>query len=122
MTRNILIVEDEQDLAKVLGKRIQHAGYQVSVASDAMIAVKLAHDQKPDLIVLDLMLPAGGGLSVLQRLKMSSQTNLIPVIVITGMEDQSYEAKVKAMGVEGYMKKPCDTDLLLAEIRKLLRS
>ncbi len=118
--KKILIVEDETDIAKVLLKRLSDAGFEIQYASDAYLAVKLAHESKPDLIILDLMLPAGGGLFVLKNLKLSDPTNVIPVLVLTGIKDEEYKKNVIAEGVSAYMEKPYDHHELLSVINKLL--
>ncbi len=74
----------------------------------------------PDLIILDLMLPGGGGLGVLVRLKMSVLTNDIPVLVLTGMQDPDYKEKVLEKGVDAYLQKPYDPVELLTEIKRLI--
>src|SRR5438128_1283907 len=113
--KKILIVEDEQDMAKVIAKRLSAAGYETRVAFDALQGIAEAHKQ-PDAIVLDLLLPAGGGLSILQRLRESSNTRGIPVFVVTGNQDNEMKKKVLEAGVQGYFEKPFDFDQMLARI------
>ena len=116
--KKVLIVEDDLLTARKLSCEIKEAGYAVTVAADSAQGVRFAHSDKPDLIVLDLMLPAGGGLWVLERLKMSANTRLIPVIVLTGLEDCEYKKKVLEFGIEHYFDKPHKIGELLAAVKR----
>lgn len=117
----ILIVEDEQDLARVLSKRLLGEGFEVVSAVDAYQGFSLALKEKPDLAILDLMLPAGGGLSVLSKIRSTYQIRNLPVIVITGSEDVECKDKVMSEGVEAYIQKPYDFEKLKAIINTILQ-
>ena len=118
----VLIVEDEQDVAIVLAKRLKDEGFEVIMAQDAYEGFSLALKDKPDLVLLDLMLPAGGGLQVLQNIRNSSKIMDMPVVVITGIKDAEYEQKVLKAGVEAYLEKPYDFEKLKGIIQKILKS
>jgi DNA-binding response OmpR family regulator len=118
--KKILIVEDELDISKVLSKEFLTSGYEVHALRDAVMVVKEVRDFKPDLIVLDLMLPGGGGLSVLENLERIPSTQNIPVVVLTGMKNEEYKKKVLAAGVAAYVEKPYEFENLLSKIRGLL--
>ena len=118
--KKILIIEDEQDVANLLAARLNNAGYEVVIASDGMQGVQFSHREKPDLIILDLMLPAGDGLSVLKRLRMSVYCRCVPVIILTGMQNEDYKKTVMAEKVDAYIEKPYDADILLNNIKNLL--
>lgn len=120
MSKKILIVEDEIFLSKTLRKRLSSAGYEVDVAIDAYQGVEHAHKWKPDLIILDLMLPCGGGIAVLESLQSSTELSFLPVIVLTGMNDDEYKRKVLEMGVDAYIEKPYDATNLLNTIKQLV--
>ena len=117
----VLIVEDEQDVAIVLAKRLKDEGFEVIMAQDAYEGFSLALKDKPDLVLLDLMLPAGGGLGVLQNIRSSSKIMNMPVVVITGIKDAEYEQKVLKAGVEAYLEKPYDFEQLKGIIQKILK-
>jgi DNA-binding response OmpR family regulator len=117
MAGKILIIEDDKDMAMVLAMRLTKAGYEVHTALDAAFGVKEAHQFKPQLIILDLMLPAGGGFAVLDRIKLSTHTNQIPIFVLTGSDSDQYKQKVMGLGVQQYIQKPYDFDHLLAQIK-----
>jgi DNA-binding response OmpR family regulator len=118
--KKILVIEDEQDVAKLLVIRLKSFNYEVVVADSGIQGVQLAHKEKPDLIILDLMLPAGDGLSVLNNLRLSSYLRFTPVIVLTGMKDEEYKKKVIEKGVDGYFEKPYDANQLLNSIKTLI--
>jgi len=117
----ILIIEDDRDLARLLAARLESAGYESVVTSDAYQGVQFAHKIIPDLIILDLILPAGEGLSVLKRIKLSGYTRGIPVVVLTGIKDEKYKQKVMGEGVEAYLDKPYDADTLITTIQNILK-
>ena len=116
----VLIVEDEFDLAKMVRKRLQEAGYETMIASDGYMGVKLAHEQKPDLIILDLKLPAGGGMTVLKSVRMAANIGYIPIVVLTGMQDEQYKKQILDMGVDAYLEIPYDPAQLIATIQKVI--
>jgi DNA-binding response OmpR family regulator len=103
----ILVVEDELDVQKVVAKRLSSRGFTVHCASDGYQAVQKAHKIAPDLIVLDLQLPAGDGLSVLRKLRISEATKKTHIVVLTE-------------GVDAYLQKPYDAQVLLDTIDKIL--
>jgi len=120
MPKKILVVEDEADIAKVLVKRLSKEGFEVLLAGDAYQGVALAHKEKPDLLILDLMMPAGDGLSVLQNLRKSTKTSTIPIIILTGNKDEEYKQKVLKEEVAAYLEKPYEADALIDTIKNIL--
>jgi len=118
--KKILIVDDERDIVKALMIRLQGAGYEVVTAFDGAQGVFMAHKEKPDLILLDIRMPAGNGFSVAQRLKRSMHTFTIPVIFLTGSPEKNAEEKAMALGARFYVKKPYDPEELLDAIKRAL--
>ncbi len=118
--KKILIVDDERDIVKGLMIRLQAAGYEVATAFDGAQGVFMAHKEKPDLIILDIRMPAGNGFSVAQRLKRSIHTFTIPVIFLTGSPEKNAEEKAMALGARFYIKKPYDPEELLDAIKRAL--
>jgi DNA-binding response OmpR family regulator len=118
--KKILIVDDERDIVKAVMIRLQGAGYEVVTAFDGAQGVFMAHKEKPDLIILDIRMPAGNGFSVAQRLKRSMHTFTIPVIFLTGSPEKNAEKKAMALGARFYIKKPYDPEELLDEIKRAL--
>jgi len=114
----ILIIEDDPRFRQALNIRLHSDGYETAFASDALEAMTAALQSKPDLIILDLGLPAGNGLAVLEHIKHNASLSPIPVIIVTGWE--LHEASPAALGACGYFQKPVDPEELLAAIRKAL--
>ena len=117
--KRILIVDDDQDLLLGLGIRLRATGYDVTIAADAVTAIVAAIKGDPDLILLDLGLPAGDGMGVLARLKGMMSMAQIPVIVITA-RDVSHEDKALRAGATAFFQKPVDNDELFASIAMAL--
>jgi DNA-binding response OmpR family regulator len=118
----ILIIEDDLDVTKVLLRRLTLSGFEVVVAADGYEGVKSAHKEKPDLILLDLMLPCGGGTSVLTNLKMSPHTAFIPVVVLTAIKDEARKQDIIKEGVAAYLEKPYNPEELIKTIKDVLKT
>ena len=118
--KKILIVEDELDMAKLLSAALRNTGYDTVTAPDGLLGTQRAHKEKPDLIVLDLMLPAGGGFGVLENLKSSIETADIPVVIYSAFKDDEHIKKAKEKGADAYFDKTCDLNELIDTIRNLL--
>jgi DNA-binding response OmpR family regulator len=116
--RKVLVVDDEQDVAKALKVRLKANGYHVVLASDSVQAVMIANKEKPDLIILDIMLPGGGGFAVAERLKQSQVTHRIPIIFLTGIPGG--EVRAYQLGASAYVMKPYQPDALLETIQQAL--
>lgn len=118
--KKILIIEDQQELVLGLTTLFKAQGYLIFSAYDSLYGISLAHKESPDLIILDLGLPAGGGFFVLEKLKQSVDTNTIPVIILTARQEKELEEKAYKMGALAYMHKPFDPQELLAQVKELL--
>lgn len=116
--KKILIVEDDQDAALAVGVMLRRRGFDVTSAADAITAVAMARRESPDLIILDMGLPAGGGDAVLERLRSLVQTAITPVIVLTGL-DISREHVIEA-GAQDLLRKPVDATHLLGAVTRVL--
>lgn len=116
----VLIIEDDVDTAKLLAIRFHAVGFQTGCAVDGAQGIKEAHKFEPDIIILDLLLPAGGGLSVLKSLELSEYTSRIPVIVYTGMQNKEYEHKVKEYKLAAYIEKPYSLDGIVEKAQEIL--
>lgn len=118
MKKKILVVDDELDVAKALKIRLKASGYHVILAFDTVEGFTMANKERPDLIILDIMIPGGGGFVIAERLKRGAATHHIPIIFLTGIsggEDRAYK-----MGVSGYVMKPYQPEKLLETIRDAL--
>lgn len=103
--KKILFIEDESALQKTLGDIIKTEGYNIISALDGEIGLKLAKTEKPDLILLDLVLPKANGFEVLEKLKKDEQTKNIPVIVLTNLESIQEVDKAIELGATTYLVK-----------------
>lgn len=122
VSKKILIIEDEKELVLGLATLFKAHGYLIIAANDSLFGISLAHKEKPDLIILDLGLPAGGGFYVLENLKKSTKTFSIPVLVLTAQQGVDLEKRAKQMGAAAYFHKPFDPELLLSQINNILNN
>lgn len=120
--KKILIVDDERDIVRVLMIRLQTSGYDVVAAFDGAQGVFMAHKEKPDLIILDIRMPAGDGFSVAARLRRSVHTWGIPIIFLTGSPERGAEERAMEMGARFYIKKPYDPEELLDAVKRALET
>ena len=120
MKEKILIADDDKDFAITLRERLQAEGYVVVEVAEGVRAVEAAHKEQPDLILLDLKMPVGGGESVLQRLRGRYDTADIPIIIITGHSAPGLAERVIAEGASDFIEKPYDGADLLRRIRELM--
>ena len=117
----ILLVDDEADFAKLVKIRLEANKYDVMVAKDGEEALAKAETYSPDLIILDLMLPAMSGYDVCRKLKLDEKLKTIPIVVLTAKFQPNDITFCKALGADGYITKPAEPEVLLGEIRKYLK-
>jgi CheY-like chemotaxis protein len=117
----VLIVDDDQVVSQQLVSLLRAAGYPSKSTLDPVQGFMVAQREHPGLILLDINLPAGGGLRMLERLVKTTTTQLIPVVVITASEDPALEGQVRSAGAAGFLRKPIDADKLLAAIAAALK-
>jgi DNA-binding response OmpR family regulator len=113
----ILIVEDDADSRLALSLRLRASGFEVAVAADAAGATSQARQQQPDLVILDLGLPAGDGFVVMERLRGIAPTRDVPIIVLTGRDPEAHEERARAAGAVAFFQKPADNAALIDAIR-----
>jgi len=114
--KKILIVEDDQKIAMALMIRLKANGYDASVAADAMLGASQARTLRPDLILLDISMPAGNGFQLAETLHRMPETNGTPIVFITASKNPELMDKVMAVGAIGLFEKPFDTEKLLGFI------
>jgi DNA-binding response OmpR family regulator len=119
-TSKILIVDDDPDLRQALKLRLRANHYDTVHAGDGYSAIAQAYKERPNLIILDLGLPAGDGYVVLDRLQRDDKLSSIPVIVLTARDPQSSEQKAMQAGAAAFFQKPADNAELLEVIRATL--
>ena len=116
----ILIAEDDRVTVNILSSVLKKAGYDILIAHDAMQAVMMAMRKPPDAILLDIGMPGGTGMQVLQRLKASTKTSMIPVVVLTGSTEPDLPDRVRTLGAAEFLSKPVDPPTLLSTLQRLL--
>jgi DNA-binding response OmpR family regulator len=116
--RSILVVEDEEAIAEAVRVRLASEGYEVRVAGDGPEALRMAGDERPDLVVLDLKLPGMDGLEVCRELQRDSW---VPVLMLTARADEADKVAGLAVGADDYMTKPFSLRELAARVRAILR-
>lgn len=116
----ILVVDDDPDLVRAMRLRLRANHYEIATATDGYAAIATAQKERPDLIVLDLGLPAGDGFNVLERLQASDVLSGIPVIVLSARDPQNNERRALKAGASAFFQKPADNDELLNAIRASL--
>ncbi len=121
MKPNILIVEDEAPLVTLLRYNLEKEGYQVAEAGDGDEAIMLINERKPDLVLLDWMLPVLSGIEVCRQIKRKPETRDLPVIMLTARGEESDKVRGLNTGADDYITKPFSVPELLARIRSALR-
>jgi len=117
--KTILFIEDESALQKTIGEILSQEGYEVISALDGEVGLKLAKIKKPDLILLDLILPKINGFDVLKKLKEEAETKSIPIIVLTNLEGTEDVKEAIELGAQTYLVK---TQYTLEEVVEKIKS
>ena len=118
--QKILIVEDDEKTALAQCVRLKANGYATWIASDGISGLSKATRCKPDLIILDIALPAGNGLDLAEHLRRMPETRTIPIIVSTASQDPQLRRKAIERGAVGLLLKPYDPDTLVCLVRHAL--
>ena len=119
-SKKILIVDDEPDVASLLNLMLKSKGYETITAGDGQEALEKARHEKPDLIVLDIMLPRLDGYKVARMLKFDEKFSHIPIIMVTAKIQEKDKKTGLEMGADAYVTKPFDTAMLLEKINEVL--
>ncbi len=120
MDRTIFIADDELDFVSTLRSRLEFEGYGVATAADGKEALKQIMQEKPDLILLDVMMPAMNGYQVCRELKGNADTRSIPILMLTAKSQESDKFWGKEAGADDYLTKPFDMEELMEKIKGLL--
>jgi two-component system phosphate regulon response regulator PhoB len=121
MSAHILLVEDESAIREMLRFALSSAGFEISEAEDSLAAQQCIDAAKPDLILLDWMLPGLSGVDFTKRLKSDEATQEIPIIMLTAKAEEDNKIKGFESGADDYITKPFSTRELLARIKAVLR-
>ncbi len=118
LTQKILLIEDEKPLSKVLKYNFEKEGYAVLCAFDGQEGLELFQEERPDLIVLDLMIPKMNGMELLKAVRLKSKT---PVLILTAKKDEVDRVLGLEMGADDYVTKPFSVRELCARVKSILR-
>lgn len=121
MTHRILVVDDEPDITALVAYHLAKAGYRVSTAANGTDALKTATEQRPDVVVLDLMLPGLSGLDVLQALRKQEDTRGVGVIMLTARREEADRIRGLALGADDYLTKPFSPNELTLRVAAIIR-
>jgi two-component system phosphate regulon response regulator PhoB len=121
MQPTVAVIEDEPALLSLLQYNLEHEGYRVALASDGEEALLVVAEEKPDLILLDWMLPQISGIEVCRRLRARPESSNIPIIMLTARGEEADRIRGLDIGADDYITKPFALPELLARIRAVLR-
>ncbi|GAB4031942.1 MAG: hypothetical protein Fur0012_09860 [Elusimicrobiota bacterium] len=119
--KKILMIEDSKKTSLILKEVLEKTGYIVFLEQDGVSGLSAARREKPDLILLDLLLPKISGFDVCKNLKQDNSTRHIPIIILSTMYNQENMEKMKVLGAVNFLKKPYRLEELLLEIKKHLK-
>jgi DNA-binding response OmpR family regulator len=117
----VLLVEDESDVVDLLRYNLNKAGFSVLIAEDGLLGLEMARKNRPEIIVLDLMLPGMDGYSLCRALKKDPETELLPVLMLTARGEPSERVRGLEIGADDYVTKPFSPRELVLRIQALLR-
>ena len=118
----LLLIDDEKDFVDTLTVRLEAKGYDIIKAFDGKEGLEKAHAEKPDLIVLDIMMPEMSGYDVCRKLKVDQKFNNIPIIILTAKFEPNDIRFGKDMGADAYLTKPVELNILSDKIAELLKN
>jgi len=118
--KKILVIDDEDDFSFFTRKNLQRSDYEVIIASNGEDGIRIAQTARPDLILLDIMMPGMNGFEVLGKLKRDPLTQAIPVIMLTGKDDDESRNRAAQLRDAGYIVKPVEIEELHKRIRQVI--
>ena len=122
MKKKILVVDDEPQIVRLIALRLKANNFDVVCAYDGYQCVQVAKLELPDLILLDIKMPLGGGIRAFENLKDIYATSIIPVIFITAFPSVEVKKQVMEMGAEDFISKPFNSEVLIEKINTLLNN
>jgi two-component system phosphate regulon response regulator PhoB len=120
-THRVLVVDDEPDITALVAYHLAKAGYRVSTAATGADALKAARDERPDVVILDLMLPGVSGYDVLAELRRRDETREVGVILLTSRREEADRIRGLTLGADDYLAKPFSPQELSLRVNALLR-
>ena len=121
MSHHIVCIEDEEDIQEIIAFNLERAGYQVSLADNGSDGLELVRATRPDLVLLDVMLPGLNGMQVCKQLKSDAATSSIPILMLSARSEETDIIKGLTDGADDYITKPFSPAELVARIQVALR-
>jgi CheY-like chemotaxis protein len=118
--KTVLLVEDNEDNRIVYATMLEHYGYRVVETANGEDAVRIAQEERPDLILMDISIPGIDGWTATERLREDPRTADIPVVAVTAHALPEHRARAESLRCEGYLTKPCEPRRLLEEVQRLI--
>ena len=118
--KKILVADDDRVTLDTLAAQLRGAGFQVTIAMDAMQAFMAAQRSSPDAVLLDIQMPGGTGFDTLKRLRSSTKTQAIPVIAMSALKDPETGKRALALGAVEFLAKPVDFERLRSTLNRLV--
>jgi DNA-binding response OmpR family regulator len=115
---DVLVIEDDTQINELIGAYVQLAGLGYRGAFDGITGLRLAHERRPRLVILDLMLPDMDGFEICAKLRADPAMGKVPVLILTALDQQQSIHRGTTCGAAAYLTKPFDPDVLLATIRQ----
>ncbi len=122
MARKILVVDDERHIVRLVQVNLERAGYEVAVAYDGIEALEMLAQERPDMLILDVMMPRMDGFEVLKKLQADDATKDIPIIMLTAKAQDADIFKGWSSGVSSYLTKPFNPRELLTFVERIFQS
>src|SRR6476620_2985790 len=121
MTHRILVVDDEADITALVAYHLAKAGFRVSTAANGPDALKAAQEERPDIVILDLMLPGISGYDVLAEMRKREETREVGVILLTARREETDRIRGLSLGADDYLTKPFSPQELSLRVQAVLR-
>jgi len=119
--KKILVIEDDKDISELIAYNLEREGYEIACLYDGSQAVDFVNKRKPELIILDLMLPEVDGIEICRTLKSDAATKHIPIIMLTAKSEEADVVVGLQMGADDYIPKPFSPKVLVARIKAIVR-
>ena len=121
LKKRILLIEDEEDIAALIKLQAEMAGYKLFVETDGVAGLRAVERDRPDLVILDIMLPGQNGFDVCRKIKSNSELRNIPVIILTAKDDEIDVVLGLELGADDFVSKPFSPKVLFSRVKAVLR-
>jgi len=119
--KKILVIDDEEDIQKLLKIRFEQEDFKVVAARDGDVGVKTAEQELPDIILLDIMMPRMDGYSCLKEIRKLPKTKDIPILMLSGKEEEKVRDLFAFQKISGYIEKPFELDDIVLKVKEILK-